>query len=46
MMLGSTPEGDAYTQSEFRLMLEESGFRDTEIAAIGPSPQSAVIAVA
>ena len=46
MMLGSTPEGDAYTRSEYHRMLEASGFRDTEIEPIGPSPQSAVIAVA
>lgn len=46
VMLGSTPEGDAYTQSEYRQMLEASGFHDTEIAPIGPSPQTAVIAIA
>ena len=44
MMLGSTPEGNAYTQSEFRRMLEEAGFQDIEIQPIGPSPQSAVVA--
>jgi cyclopropane fatty-acyl-phospholipid synthase-like methyltransferase len=46
VMLGSTPEGDAYTRSEYHRMLEEAGFRDPEIRALAPSPQSAVIAVA
>ena len=46
VMLGSTPNGDAYTRSEYAGMLDEAGFKDTEIVPLAPSPQSAVIAVA
>ncbi|MCB1207019.1 MAG: methyltransferase domain-containing protein [Verrucomicrobiae bacterium] len=46
VMLGSTPEGDAYSKSEYQRMLSEAGFRDVEVRSIVPTPQSAVIAVA
>lgn len=46
VMLGSTPEGDAYTHSEYHRMLDEAGFQNVEIHRIEGTPQSAVIAEA
>ena len=46
VMLGSTPEGDAYTFSEYRRMLGEAGFRNAELHALPPTAESAVIATA
>jgi len=45
VMLGTTPEGDAYTLSEFRAMLADAGFRDVEMHPLPPTAESAVIAV-
>jgi SAM-dependent methyltransferase len=46
VMLGTTPEGDAYTFGEIRAMLAEAGFRDATLAPLPPTAQSAVIATA
>lgn len=46
VMLGTTPEGDAYTFDEYRTMLANSGFRDAQLHALPPTAQSAVIATA
>ena len=46
VMLGTTPEGDAYTFAEYEQMLKEAGFRDAEFHPLPPTEQSAVIAVA
>jgi 2-polyprenyl-3-methyl-5-hydroxy-6-metoxy-1,4-benzoquinol methylase len=45
VMLGTTPEGDAYTFAEYREMLTPIGFRDAAIHPLLPTAQSAVIAV-
>lgn len=44
VMLGSTPEGDAYTFSEFGQMLTDAGFHDTTLHPLPPTAQCAVIA--
>jgi cyclopropane fatty-acyl-phospholipid synthase-like methyltransferase len=44
VMLGTTPEGDAYTFAEYRAMLAESGFRDATLHPLPPTTASAVIA--
>jgi 2-polyprenyl-3-methyl-5-hydroxy-6-metoxy-1,4-benzoquinol methylase len=44
VMLGTTPEGDAYTFAEFRQMLTDAGFRDAALHPLTPTAQSAVIA--
>jgi cyclopropane fatty-acyl-phospholipid synthase-like methyltransferase len=44
VMLGSTPEGDAYTFAELDSMLREAGFVSTEFHPLSPTAQSAVIA--
>jgi 2-polyprenyl-3-methyl-5-hydroxy-6-metoxy-1,4-benzoquinol methylase len=44
VMLGTTPEGDAYTFSEYQSMLAEAGFRDPALHALPPTAESAVIA--
>jgi precorrin-6B methylase 2 len=46
VMLGTTPEGDAYTFAEYQQMLAKAGFRDAELHPLPPTMQSAVIAVA
>lgn len=46
VMLGTTPEGDAYTFAEYQRMLADAGFKDAAIHALPPTPQSAVIATA
>lgn len=46
VMLGTTPEGDAYTFAEYQQMLVAAGFRDAEFHPLPPTAQSAVIAVA
>lgn len=46
VMLGSTPEGDAYTFAEYQSMLVEAGFHDASLHALPPTAESAVIAVA
>ena len=46
VMLGSTPEGDAYTFAEYGQMLADAGFRDPTIQTLEPTAESAVIATA
>ena len=46
VMLGTTPEGDAYTFAEYREMLTDAGFRDAELHPLPPTAESAVIATA
>lgn len=46
VMLGTTPEGDAYTFPEFQHMLADAGFRDAQWHPLPPTAQSAVIATA
>ncbi|HSI15449.1 MAG TPA: class I SAM-dependent methyltransferase [Chthoniobacter sp.] len=44
VMLGTTPEGDAYTFAEYRTMLADAGFRDFSLHPLLPTAESAVIA--
>jgi len=44
VMLGTTPEGDAYTFAQFRQMLGEVGFHDPTLHPLPPTAASAVIA--
>ena len=44
-MLGTTPEGDAYTFAEYCSMLTEAGFRDSTLHPLAPTTASAVIAM-
>ena len=46
VMLGTTPEGDAYTFAEYRKMLADAGFHDAACHPLPPTAQSAVIATA
>ena len=46
VMLGTTPEGDAYTFGEYVEMLAQAGFLDAGLYPLPPTAQSAVIAVA
>jgi predicted O-methyltransferase YrrM len=46
VMLGTTPEGDAYTFGEYQKMLADVGFHDAEAHRLAPTAQSAIIAVA
>jgi precorrin-6B methylase 2 len=46
VMLGSTPQGDAYTFAEYRKMLSDAGFRDAAFHPLPPTAQSAVVATA
>jgi predicted O-methyltransferase YrrM len=46
VMLGTTPEGDAYTFAEYQQMLAEAGFKDATLHPLPPTMQSAVVAVA
>jgi 2-polyprenyl-3-methyl-5-hydroxy-6-metoxy-1,4-benzoquinol methylase len=42
MMLGSTPDGDAYTSRELKNMGLEAGFRKVSVEPVPPTPQSLV----
>jgi precorrin-6B methylase 2 len=46
VMLGTTPEGDAYTFAEYQKMLADAGFQDPACHPLPPTAQSAVIATA
>jgi SAM-dependent methyltransferase len=46
VMLGTTPEGEAYTFAEYQQMLSEAGFSNATLHALPPTAQSAVIAMA
>jgi hypothetical protein len=43
-MLGNTPHGDAYTESEYRKMLANTGFKDVNFTALAPMPETLVLA--
>jgi ubiquinone/menaquinone biosynthesis C-methylase UbiE len=43
-MLALTPGGDAYTSSEYREMLLDSGFSGCEVHPLPPTPHTAIIA--
>ncbi|MEO8353525.1 MAG: methyltransferase [Chthoniobacteraceae bacterium] len=44
VMLGTTPEGDAYTFAEYRQMLADAGFREAALHPLPPTAESAVVA--
>ncbi len=44
MMLGTTPEGDAYTFTEYRAMLADAGFGEATLHPLPPTTASAIIA--
>lgn len=44
IMLGTTPEGDAYTFTEFRQMLAKAGFASAEHVPLEQMPESVIIA--
>jgi SAM-dependent methyltransferase len=44
VMLGTTPEGDAYTFAEYRAMLTDAGFCDATLHPLALTAESAVIA--
>lgn len=44
VMLGTTPEGDAYTFGEYQEMLTAAGFRDAALHPLPPTAESAVVA--
>lgn len=44
VMLGTTPEGDAYTFAEYRQMLTAAGFHEAILHPLPPTAESAVIA--
>jgi 2-polyprenyl-3-methyl-5-hydroxy-6-metoxy-1,4-benzoquinol methylase len=46
VMLGTTPQGDAYTFAEYRQMLTDAGFTGAELHLLPPTAQCAVIATA
>lgn len=46
VMLGTTPEGDAYTFAEYGRMLADAGFQKAELHPLPPTAESAVIAKA
>jgi ubiquinone/menaquinone biosynthesis C-methylase UbiE len=41
-MLGSTPNGDAFTANDFNLMARDAGYRRADVSAVPRSPQSLV----
>jgi len=43
MMLGLTPEGDAYTMQELEVMLLNAGFTRKELLQVPRSPQQVFI---
>ena len=45
VMLGSTPEGDAYTFAGYSRMLTDAGFHSPAKHDLLPTPQSAIVAV-
>ncbi len=44
IMLGTTPDGDAYTFEQFRQMLSNAGFRNPEHIHLEQTPESVIIA--
>lgn len=45
MMLGTTPQGDAYTFSELQKMFLYTGFSSSSLHAIPPSPHQVIISI-
>lgn len=45
VMLGTTPEGDAYTFTEFATMLTDAGFQNAALHSLPPTAESAVLAL-
>jgi 2-polyprenyl-3-methyl-5-hydroxy-6-metoxy-1,4-benzoquinol methylase len=45
VMLGTTPEGDAYTFAEYSAMLTNAGFHDATLHPLPPTAESAIIGV-
>ncbi|MEI9815305.1 MAG: methyltransferase [Acidobacteriota bacterium] len=45
-MLGTTPNGDAYTLAEIGGMLREAGFGPSEAHSLAPAPQQLIVAKA
>lgn len=43
VMLAGTPQGDAYTFSEFEKMFKRAGFARNELRQLAPSPQQVII---
>jgi len=43
-MLGSTPQGDAYTLDEYGTMCRNAGLEAPKLIALEPMPQSLVVA--
>lgn len=46
IMLGTTPEGDAYTFAEYTGMLVAAGFHQAELHPLPPTAESAILAMA
>ncbi|MES2469934.1 MAG: methyltransferase [Verrucomicrobiota bacterium] len=46
VMLGTTPEGDAYTFAEYQTMLAAAGFHDATLHPLPPTAECAVLATA
>ena len=46
VMLGTTPEGDAYTFAEYQTMLAAAGFHDATLHSLPPTAESALLASA
>jgi cyclopropane fatty-acyl-phospholipid synthase-like methyltransferase len=46
VMLGTTPEGDAYTFAEYQQMLTDAGYQNPELHPLPPTAECAVIATA
>jgi hypothetical protein len=44
MMLGGTPNGDAYTFSELERMFKNAGFANAELHQLPATPEQLVIA--
>ena len=42
-MLGSTPQGEAYTASEFEDMGRAAGFKNMTVKLLPPTPQSLIL---
>jgi hypothetical protein len=43
-MLGSTPQGDAYTLDEYGTMCRNAGLEEPRLVSLDPMPQSLVLA--
>jgi SAM-dependent methyltransferase len=43
-MLGSTPQGDAYTLAEYGTMCRNAGLEEPRLVSLDPMPQSLVLA--